>query len=242
MATNLRVRGTQAYQLYREVEPVPPYPRVTPQKSRDEYPRQQSEQRADKADHVRRRFRAMRQLIDDLKEVTGLARVDYSTAATELNDLGFLIAETELLEQLLELKIPVEEIEKLFQQLSSRSVSPTLGAGHNLSAADNFFPVSVVGLSEYNLHFYNLHVQAGRKSEQLLEKIETAGRFIAEKNRLRLDFRSARLPGEPLTLQLDISILVGVSEVDEASRRVILYQRQDQSYALYADKQIDLSI
>ncbi len=242
MATNLRVRGTQAYQPYREVEPVPPYPRVTPQQSRDEYPRQQSEQRTDKADHIRRRFRAMRQLIDDLKEVTGLARVDYSTAATELNDLGFLIAETELVEQLLELKIPVEEIEKIFQQLRSRSVSPTLGAGHNLSAADNFFPVFVAGLSEYNLHFSNLRVQAGNRSHQILEKIDSAGRFVAEKNRLRLDFRSATLPGEAVTLKLDISILVGVSEVDEASRRVILYQRSNQSYALYADKQIDLSI
>jgi len=242
MATNLRVRGTQAYQPYREVEPVPPYPRVNPQQSKDEYPRQQAEQRVDKADHVRRRFRAMRQLIDDLKEVTGLARVDYSTAATELHDLGFIIAETELVEQLLELKIPVEEIEKLFQQLRNSSVSPTLGAGHNLSAADNFFPVFVAGLSEYNLHFHNLRVQAGRKSEQILEKIESTGQFIAEKNRLRLDFRSATLSEESVTLKLDISILVGVSEVDEAGRRVILYQRPNQGYALYADKQIDLSI
>ncbi len=242
MATNLRVAGTHAYQLYREVEPVPPYPRVNPQQSRDGYPQQQGEQRTDKADHVRRRFRAMRQLIDELKEVTGLARVDYSTAETELNDLGLLIAETELAEQLLELKIPVEEIEKLFQQLRSRSVSPTLGAGHNLSAADNFFPVFVAGLSEYNLHFQNLHIQAGRKSGQIIEKIENSGQFVAEKNRLRLDFRYATLPGKSVTLQLDISILVAVSEVDEASRRVILYQRPNQSYALYADKQIDLSI
>ena len=43
-------------------------------------------------------------------------------------------------------------------------------------------------------------------------------------------------------LLLDISILVAVSEIDESGRRVILYQRPNQSYALYADKQIDLSI
>ncbi|MCF6265115.1 MAG: hypothetical protein L3J57_01035 [Desulfuromusa sp.] len=242
MATNLRVRGTQAYQPYREVEPVPPYPRINPQQSRDEYPQQQSEQRVDKTDPVRRRFRAMRKLIDELKEKTGLARVDYSTAEKELNNLGFLIAEAELIERLLELKISRQEIDELVQQLSSRSVSSKLEAGHNLSESDNFFPVFVAGLSEYNLHFQNLQIKISHKNDKIIEKLETSGRFISEKNRLKLDFCSATPSGDRLSLQLDISLLVAVSEVDEASRRVILYQRPDKSYALYADKQIDLSI
>jgi len=242
MATNLRVRGTQAYQPYREVEPVPPYSRINPQQARDEYPQQQSEQRADKTDPVRRRFRAMRKLIDELKEMTGLARVDFLTAEAELKALGSLIAETELVEQLLELKISQREIDELFQQLRNESGSSTLEAGHNLSESDNFFPVFVAGLSEYNLHFQNLQVKIERNNDKIIEKIETSGRFISEKNRLRLNFHSATSPGDRLALQLDISILVAVSEVDEARRRVILYQRPNKSYALYADKQIDLSI
>ncbi|MDX2495469.1 MAG: hypothetical protein QNK27_10955 [Desulfuromusa sp.] len=242
MATNLRVRGTQAYQPYREVEPVPPYSRINPQQPRDEYPQQQGEQRVDKADPVRRRFRAMRKLIDELTEMTGLARVDYSTAEMELNNLGFLIAEAELVDQLLELKISLQEIDELLQPLRSRSISSTLGAGHNLSESDNFFPVFVAGLFEYNLNFQNLQVKIDHKNDKIIEKVETSGRFISEKNRLRLDFCYPTPPEETNTLQLDISILVAVSEVDEASRRVILYQRPDKSYALYADKQIDLSI
>ncbi|MEA3361676.1 MAG: hypothetical protein U9Q61_00150 [Thermodesulfobacteriota bacterium] len=242
MAANLRVRGTQAYQPYREVEPVPPYSRINPQQSRDEYPQQQSEQRVDKTDPVRRRFRTMRKLIDELKEMTGLARVDYSTAEMELNNLGFLIAEAELVDQLLELKISPQEIGELLQQLRSRSISSTLGAGHNLSESDNFFPVFVAGLSEYNLCFQNLQVKIDQKSDKIIEKVETSGRFISEKNRLRLDFSDATPAEETNTLQLDISILVAVSEVDDDRRRVILYQRPDKSYALYADKQIDLSI
>ncbi|MCD6581578.1 MAG: hypothetical protein J7K90_07220 [Desulfuromusa sp.] len=242
MATNLRVAGTHAYQAYREVEPVPPYPRIDPQRPRDEYPRQQSEQRADKADPVRRRFMAMRILIDELKKAAGLTRVDYSTAETELNDLGLSILESELVEQLLELKVPLEGIDHLFQQIRQRPTTPDLRAGHNLSEDYNFFPVFIAGISEYNLRFQQLQVQSSDKSIRINENIDGRGHFVSEKNRLRLDFRQMAATEDIDVLQLDISIQVAVSEVDDAGRRVILYQRPNQSFALYADKQIDLSI
>jgi len=242
MATNLRVGGTYAYQPYREVEPVPAYPRIDPQQPRDQYPQQQSEKRLDKDDQARRRFRAMRELIDKLQKSAVMTRVDYLTAETELNDLGLLIAEKELVEQLLQLKIPLEGIDELFQQIRHRPATPDLGAGHNLSETDNFFPVFVAGLSEYNLRFQNLQVQADRKCNQIIENIEKNGQYVCEENRVRLAFLRAAAPEDLAILQLNISILVAISEVDEAGRRVILYQRPNQSYALYADKQIDLSI
>ncbi|NOQ40919.1 MAG: hypothetical protein GQ563_00245 [Desulfuromusa sp.] len=242
MATNLRVTGTHAYQAYREVEPVPPYPRIDPQRPRDEYPQQQSDQRADKADPVRRRFMAMRILIDELKKAAGLTRVDYVTAETELNDLGLSILESELVEQLLELKVSLEGIDHLFQQIRQRPTTPDLKAGHNLSEAYNFFPVFIAGISEYNLRFQQLQVQSSDKSIRINESIDSLGHFVSEKNRLRLDFRKMTSGEDIDVLQLDISVQVAVSEVDDAGRRVILYQRPNQSYALYADKQIDLSI
>ena len=239
---NLRVAGTHAYQPYREIEPVPPYPRIDPQRPRDEYPQQQSEQRADKDDHARRRFRAMRKLIHELKKTTGISRVDYSTAEAELSDLGLSILENELVEQLLDLKISLVEIDAVLQQIRQRPTVPDLKAGHDLSEAYNLFPVFIVGISEYNLYFQSLQVQLSSKSMQIREKIASDGRFISERKRLRLDFQKAGLSKNIDALNLDISILVAASEVDEAGRRVILYQRSNQNYALYADKQIDLSI
>lgn len=236
---NLRVAGPHAYQPYREVEPVPQSPRIDPQQPREEYPQQQHEQRADKDDHAQRRFRAMRKLIHELKKSTGITRVDYFTAETELNDLGLSILESELVEQLLELKISLEVIESLLQQIRHRPTTPNLEAGLSLSEAYNFFPVFIAGISEYNLHFHKLQVQISSKSTQLSETIDSYGHFISEKNRLRFDFK--KLPTSE-DIELDISILVAASEVDDGGRRVILYQRSNQSYALYADKQIDLSI
>jgi hypothetical protein len=238
MATNLRVGGVHGYQLYREVEPVPAYPRIDPQQPRGENPQQHPKQRADKEELAMRRFKAMRDLIDELKETAGITRVDLSTAEEELNKLGLLIAENELIEQLLDLKIPLEEIDKLFQQIRQHHTVPDMGTGHSFTEADNFFPVFVAGLSEYNLRFQNLQIQLDHRNQQMVDSFEESGRFISDKNRLRLDFQKQ----DGNLLRLDISVLVAVSEVDEGGRRVILYQRPDQSYALYADKQINLSI
>ncbi len=242
MVAKLRVGGAYAYQLYREVEPVPPYPRIDPQQPRHDYPQQQNQQKNDKDDHARRRFQAMRNLIDELQKSAGLARVDYTTTATELNDLGFLILERELLDQLLELKIPLDEIEELVQQIRQKPAVPELAAGHFLAKSYNCFPIYIAGISEYNLHFHHLKLPFSLESTRILEGIKNQGHFISEKNRLRLDFREILTGDIADTLQLNISVLVAVSEVDDEGRRVILYQRPDQSYALYTDKQIDLSI
>lgn len=241
MATNLKVGGTHAYQPYREVEPVPPYPRIDPQQPRDKYPQQPSEQRADKGDHVKRRFIAMRKLIHELKQVAGINRVDYLTAETELNDLGLSILEKELIEQLLALKISLEGIDNLLQQIRKRLPTFDLQAGQLLSEDHNFFPVFISGIFEYNLCVQQLLVQPDPEILPLGEYFDEYGQFISMKNRLRLNFQTqTAVDGD--TLQLDIGVLVAASEADDDGRRAILYQRLDQSYALYADKQIDLSI
>ena len=239
---DLRVAGTHAYQPYREVEPVPSYPRIDPQQPREEYPQQQHEQRADKDDHAKRRFGAMRKLIHELKKATGIIRVDHFTAEAELNDLGLSILESELVEQLLELKISLAGMDDLLQQIRQRPPTPGLEAGSDLSENYNFFPIFIAGISEYNLRFLQLHVQSSDQSIRINENIDNHGHFISEKNRLRLDFRQIESREDIDILQLDIGVLVAVSEIDEAGRRAILYQRPNQSYVLYADKQIDLSI
>ncbi|MCW8893938.1 MAG: hypothetical protein OQK50_02170 [Deltaproteobacteria bacterium] len=242
MATNLRVGLTHGYQPYREVEPVPAYPRVDPQQPRDEYPRQQTSQRADKDEHARRRFRAMRQLIDKLKESETLVRVDFFTAETELHDLGLAIAEQELIEQLLELKILLEPINDLFQQIRQQAAAPELESGLIHSQAASFLPVFVAGLSEYNLNFKQLRISSGNNNHEIFDAVNKEGRFVSEKKRLRLDFRAFPADDNTQMLLLNICVLVAVSEMDEDGRKVLLYQRPNQTYALYADKQINLSI
>ena len=242
MATNLRVGTTHGYQPYREVEPVPAYPRVDPQQPRDQYPRQEQSQRADKDDQARRRFRAMRQLIDQLKKAANIARVDYFTAEKELHDIGLAWAEKELIEQLLELKLPLEAIDQLFNQIRQQEVLPELEAGHTLKETEGFLPIFSAGLSEYLLSFKKLHISGAGKQQHILEHIEKSGRFMVEKNRLRFDFRTFGDAHHGQRLYLNISVLVAVSEMDEEGRKVLLYQRPNLSYALYADKQIDLSI
>jgi len=242
MAANLRVSGTRAYQLNREVEAVPPYPRVNAQRPRDEYPRQREEHTPDQGEHARRRFGAMRKLIDDLMKETGIGRVDYFTAEAELNELGFSILEDELPSRLSSLNVSSVAIDDLFQQLREKKTSPCLEAGRSLSESYNFFPVFIAGISEYNLCFKRLQLQPDEKMVQVNEALERDGCFFSEEKRLRLEFCPASSAENISILELNVTILVAVSEVDDAGRRVILYQRPNQSYALYADKQINLSI
>ena len=242
MAANLRVEGLRAYQPHREVEPVPPYPRINSQQPRDEYPHQNGEQRADRDEHARRRFRAMRTFIDKLKKDQSIARVDHLTAEKELNALGLEIAENELARQLLELKLSVEGVEEIFLQIRERSAAPDLQVGEPLLEDDLLFPVFVAGLSTYHLCFLNLQLLSTHKSSALTKGIETEGRFVAEQNRVRFDFRPLAGIAGAGGLEMDIRLRVAISEVDDAGRRVILYRRSDRSFALYADKQINISI
>jgi len=43
-------------------------------------------------------------------------------------------------------------------------------------------------------------------------------------------------------LQLDLSVSLGVVEMDDRGRRAFIYRRADDSYVLYADKQINIEI
>ena len=242
MATHLKVGGTQAYQAYREVEPVPPYPRIDPQRPRNENSQPQSEQREDKSEPTRRRFDAMRSLIDELMQVNEIGRVDYQTAVNELTEQGFLILEAELLEQLSGLKFSAGEINGIIEQLSRQGILPDLQSGRLLAESRNFFPVFISGLSEYSLCFPPLHLSAADPLTLLTEKIESQGYYIVEKNRLRIDFRPGDSVENSHDLIVTISVLVGGSEIDDGGRRVILYPRPDRGYSLYADKQINLSI
>jgi hypothetical protein len=231
--------------LFREVAPVSPYPRINPQQQKQEEHREpQEHRRPDENLKARRRFTAMRELIEQLRGKVQISRVDFNIANKELIDIGLSIAEEEFLAQLLRLKIPLPSIEDLLQQLKQRSAQPNLVKGRNISAADNPFPVYVAELAEYVMRFEGLQVKVAGRSREIIDEINKNDHFTVSHHRLRMEFtRSAGLPAESNeSLNLNVSILVGAVEVDESGRRAILYQRQNQEYGLYSDKSLSLSI
>jgi hypothetical protein len=242
MMTKLKVGHLHGYHPYAEVEPVQPYPRIDPQQSRDEEQRRQSSGRGERDDFVQRRFWAMRQLIERLKSEAKIVRVDYAQAATELTEQGLILAERNLVEQLLEFKLAPREIEALMQQIRQGEVLPELQAGPPLRAERELFPIFEAGMSEYNLCLQALQLDPSAAVLQLGAEGETEGRLVREKGRLRFDFQLLPAAAKGRSPLLTIEILVAASEIDDNGRRAILYQRPDGNYLLYADKRIDLSI
>ncbi len=246
MLEEVRRIGTyRVADFHREVVPVEPYPRINPQQERQEgYQQSNAEKRPEENKRTRRRFTAMRELIEVLKGQAKISRVDFNTVNQELIDQGLSIAEEELIAQLLQLKTPLGSIEELVAQMRRLSVNPTLVSGRNIPVGAQLFPVHVEELAEYLLRFDELQLVMGKQRHDILDAINNDGRFVVEHNRLRLDFsRNGVLPAAPgEALSLTISIQVGAVEIDENGRRAIFYQRPDQSYGLYSDKSISLAI
>ncbi len=239
MASNLKVGNVHGYQPYREVEQVPAYPRINSQQQREDQSLHSDSSKHEKSEQSLRRFVMMRKLIDELTRLAGIMRVDYQTAQEDLHGLGVMILEGELIDQLLELKVPLDNIDDLLQQIREKVQMPAFEEGAFLTKEHNPFPVFVPNISEYNLYFDRLHLPKLDISTTLGENLDVVGRYINQKNRLKLDF--IQFPNTE-AIALKIMVQVAVSEFDDNGRRVVLYQRQDKSYALYADKQIDLSI
>jgi len=233
--------------LFREVGPVAPYPRINPhQPKREEYPRQQSGHKQGQ-DRSRRRFGSMRELVERLKESFQISRIDYNTAEIEMHNQGLAVAEELIISQLLQLKIPLNSIEGMFQQIRQQRSTVTLIPGRKLNGNSYLlFPEEVDGLLEYCLVFSNLQLHTDRQESRIIEGIDSQERFISEAAQLRLTFRrslpTADTQQNSDLLQLDIQILVGAIEIDDAGRRAILYRRSEGSFGLYSDKQINLSI
>lgn len=240
--TNLRVTDTQGYLLYREVEPVQPYPRIDSQQPPDEQSRNQDEARAKKDDMARRRFVAMRVLIEGLRTVGRIERVDHSTLIGELAQAGIGVVEGELFDLLRAHQVPIEGLAHLAEQIRDRIAAPEVSFGPLLTAERSFLPHYSRGLSEVQLRYPGLVLLPGQEGPLLLETIAGDGLYSRTAGQLRVEFRPQVRTQYDSALEVNIRILVGVGEVDEANRRAILFQRSPGIFGLYTDKQISLSI
>lgn len=240
--TNLRVTDTQGYLLYREVEPVQPYPRIDPQQPQDERTRNQDESRAKKDDMARRRFVAMRALIERLKTVGRIERIDYHALVSELTKVSIGIAERELFDLLRKQQVPNDGLGHLAAQIRDRIAAPELSFGPLLTADRSILPSYSQGLSEFLLCYSGLELLPGQEGPLLIEAIGGDGLYSCAAGQLRVEFRPQVRTQYDTALEVDIRILVGVGEMDEANRRAILFERSSGVFALYTDKLISLSI
>lgn len=239
---DLRVTDTQGYLLYREVEPVQPYPRIDPQQPQDEKPHRQDQAREKKDMQLRRRFIAMRHLIDRLKEFGQLERINYSTLVNNLGNIGVAHADNELFELLQAHQVPTEGLNRLAAQIRPLIGNPDIGFGPPLEVEQNVLPYFSRGLSVVQLRYLHLELLPGQEGPVLVDAIARDGSFRCATRRLRVEFHPQAKTQYDCALEVDIRIMVAVGEMDEDKRRAILFERFPGVFALYTDKQISLSI
>ncbi len=237
---DLKVSGAYGYRPYREVEKTTPYTGIDAQQPQEKYPQTPLNERDAGSGQPRRRFRAMRRLIDLLKKDYRIERVDYQTAATELCNIGVQLAEQELAQQFVADGLTERQLEPLFARMRQLLEQPLFRSGANLTPANNFLPVFSSGLHLALLCFDGFSI--AHLKDQYLDLVDAAESriYIREKNRIGLEIYHDE--GQGADLLLNVHLVVAVCELDEEQRRVFLYQRADESFALYADKYIDFSV
>lgn len=246
MTEYIKIPTFPTQDLLRGIEAVSPYPRINPQQPRPEdYPQQTNHSAEEKNDRARRRYLALRRLITELQKSAQISRVDFATADAELHQIGLAVVEEELIQQLLQLKIPLDAIEQLLLQIDQNRSRVSLGGGGIINSSEStLFPVSTEGLAEYHLKIDELKIRQGESAGKIVTQIDKEGLCVVQQKRLRLTFSRfvTALGTADDLLKLKLNVLLGVMENDEADRRAILYPRAENSYGLYADKQINLSI
>ena len=239
MANNLRIGHTSAYQTYREIEPLTPYPRVDGHQPREEYPSSQQDRRGESDEPTRRRFRAMRRLIDEIKRTAQrIVRVDYSTAEQELLERGLWLLNRELPALLQHLQATPEERDDFLQQLHAQRGAAEFRTAEALTQDNGILPLFVPGLHEYTLCFPPCQIRfAGLNRAPGLQKDAPPS---LQRGPLTLIFQNSGATGDLLCYLI---VRVAVSETDDVGRRVLFYPQSERGcYSLYADKQINLSI
>ncbi|MBD1400798.1 hypothetical protein [Pelovirga terrestris] len=239
---DLRVTDTKGYMLYREVEPVQPYPRIDAQQPHDEKSRGQDQAREKKDGQPRRRFVAMRQLIDRLKETGQLERIAYPELLKELGNVGIAHADRELFDLLQTHQVTIEGLNHLAAQIRALMATPDVGFGPPLEAEHNVLPYFSRDLAVVQLRYLHLELLAGQEGPHLVDAIARDGSFRCATRHLQVEFHPQVKAQYDSSLIVDLRMMVAVGEMDEENRRAILFERTPGVFALYTDKQISLSI
>ena len=224
-----------------EIAPALPAARIVrrpnPQEQSNSYPQQPSEQRS----RARRRFKAMRRLLNRLKQQRGFQRVDFNTAEKEMRAAGRQLVEDHLTAALGPLLHPAELHAVAAEWRSQLPSAPTKAGRPLLHAEALGFPTAPLGLCEFQLEVTALHLEPSQLIAPARATLKEENYLAQQSGPLRIQVGRPD-PQHPDNLVVRLEVSIGVVEIDPAGRRVILYQRPDQSHGLYMDKPIDLKV
>jgi len=228
------------------VEPIIEYQRLADRYQTVEE-RAESERKKNNA-HKRpeRRFIALRKLVTNIKKDHMFSRVDHVSAETEIRQLALTKIHNDLATLLSGLELTSTAANEIVQRVVDQA--PRFQLNHNgaTSQLDHLLYANLShGLKVLSLEQHDLTVPfIDLSCVALIERCQ-GKRLMASHNNLLLTIQ-ARDAADKNTVQqgfkLDLSIAMGVIEIDDSGRRAFVYQRADNSFALYADKQISIEI
>ena len=242
MAKRLDIQPTQW------VEPVLEYQRLADRYQTVEE-RAESERKKQRAlKRPERRFVALRKLVTHLKKNYSFIRVDHVSAERELCRLGLKKIHNDLATLLSGLELTTTATNDIVGQVANQSTLFKLG--HNGATAQLDLPLYANlshGLQVLTLEQQDLKVPVIDLScVALLERCQDK-RLMASHNNLLLSVHAIKKDAAQKAtvhknFMLDLSIAMGVIEINDSGRRAFIYQQSDTSFALYADKQISIEI
>jgi hypothetical protein len=214
---------------------------VERRKEPDQHPNDSDRQRPE------RRFIALRKLVTALKKDHPFTRTDHASAEQEIIQLGVDKIHTDLGDLLASLDLTTsasaETVKKILaraDQFKLINNAPTAQLDHQL------FSKLTPGLKALGLSISGLKIPLIDLSCVALAERCNQRRLMASHNNLLLSVINANTGQTPPSvqegLQLDLSVSLGVVEMDDSGRRAFVYRRADDSYVLYADKQINIEI
>lgn len=233
---------------FKEIKPIIPYQRIAEKYHPvDERRQQTAKKQSTLTDRPRRRFIAMRNLIDSLKQDHSIQRIDYISAEQEIRVLGLTTIKKSLPSLLSELGLSNNATKQIITLVEEHA--PLLQLRNRTSIAQldrSLYPEVGDGLQVLNLDLAELPLPMIDFSYvALLERCKN-GPITSTLNNLyltitNLDEIATQSSPKP-SCQLTLSITSGIIEIDTTGRRAFLYQRADKSFGLYSDKQINLEI
>lgn len=233
---------------FKGIKPIIAYQRIAERYHPfDERRQQPVKKRPTGEEHYTRRFVAMRNLIDSLKQDHEIQRIDYISAEQEIKTLGLKTITKSLPPLLSELGLSNNAIKNIISLIEEQTPFLQLRNRSSISQLDrSLYPNIGNGLQVLNLDLPDLSPPMFDFSCVMLVERCQNGPIASTLDNLYLTINSLDKlkPHAPRqqSFQLTLSISSGVIELDQEGRRAFLYQRADKSFGLYADKQINLEI
>lgn len=233
---------------FKGIKAITPYQRIAerygpvPERSQ-----QDADNRPAATERPTRRFIALRNLIDNLKQNHTIERIDYISAEKEIRALGWEVINKNLPPLLSDLGLSDKATKVIINRVDDHAPLLQLSYKSSIDQLDRLiYPEVDQGLQVLNLAMRDLSLPIIDSSCVALVKQCKNGPIVAALNNLYLTFSypNKKKPHSPpkKSFQLTLSISSGVIEIDTTGRRAFLYQRADKSFALYADKRINLEI